>query len=195
FLVLALLGLMIFFIFKKETSLKTLSPVIKLFPVRWHSRFKEIISYFVDGFRVISNQKRMCYLVFLSILIWVIEAVAVYVLFFAFDIGLSLPAAFVIMAIIIVGIAIPTAPGFIGNWHFFCVLGLGLFGVNKTEALTYAIVNHFLSIGIIVILGLAFLPFNRFSLSDIKNKFSINGEKFVDPEKTRLTEQNTGLKK
>jgi uncharacterized membrane protein YbhN (UPF0104 family) len=125
----------------------------------------------------------------------VTDAVAMYILFFAFDIDLPLSAAFVLMAVIIIGIAIPAAPGFVGNWHFFCVLGLGLFGINKTDALTYAIVLHFLSIGIVVILGVAFLPFNRFSLSEIKTKFSINSEKFVAPEETQLTEQNTGLEK
>ncbi|MBW2559802.1 MAG: flippase-like domain-containing protein, partial [Deltaproteobacteria bacterium] len=90
------------------------------------------------------------------------------------DFDLPLSAAFVLMVVVILGIAIPTAPGFIGNWHFFCVLGLGLFGIHKTDALTYAIVLHFLSIGTIAILGLVFLPFNRFSLSDMRRRLSAN---------------------
>lgn len=195
FMVLALLGLMVFLIFRKETFLKILSPVVNLFPVKWHSRLTGLIDRFVDGFKIISHQKHMYYLVFLSISIWVIDAVAMYILFFAFDIDLPLSAAFVLMATIILGIAIPAAPGFVGNWHFFCVLGLGLFGIDKTGALTYAIILHFLSIGIIVILGLAFLPFNRFSLSDIKNKFSINSEKIVSPEEAHFTEEKVGLEK
>lgn len=195
FLVLALLGLMVLLIFRKETALNILAPIVKLFPVKWHSKLTGLIDRFVDGFKIISHQRHMCYLVFLSILIWVIDAVAMYILFFAFDIELPLSAAFVLMATIILGIAIPAAPGFVGNWHFFCVLGLGLFGIDKTGALTYAIVLHFLSIGIIVILGLAFLPFNRFSLSDIKSKFSINSEEIVDPEETHFTEQKAGLEK
>jgi len=195
FLVLTLLVLMVFLIFRKETSLKILFPVIKLFPVKWHSKLTGLIDRFVDGFKIISNQRHMCYLVFLSILIWVIDAVAMYILFFAFDIELPLSAAFVLMATIILGIAIPAAPGFVGNWHFFCVLGLGLFGIDRTGALTYAIVLHFLSIGIIVILGLAFLPFNRFSLSDIKNKFSINSGEIVGTKEPHSTKQNAGLEK
>ena len=193
--VLALLGLMIFLILRKESSLKILSAVIKLFPVKWHSKLTGLIDRFVDGFKIISHQRNMCYLVFLSILIWVIDAVAMYILFFAFDIELPLSAAFVLMTVIILGIAIPAAPGFVGNWHFFCVLGLGLFGIDRTGALTYAIVLHFLSIGIIVILGLAFLPFNRFSLSDIKNKFSINSGEIVGTKEPHFTKQNAGLEK
>src|SRR5674536_356652 len=71
------------------------------------------------------------------------------------------------MIILIIGIAIPTAPGFIGNWHYFCILGLGLFGIPKTDALTFAIIYHALSIGIVILLGLLFLPFNRFSVADL----------------------------
>jgi hypothetical protein len=79
-------------------------------------------------------------------------------------------AAFVLMIILIIGIAIPTAPGFIGNWHYFCILGLDIFGIPKTDALTFAIIYHFLSIGIVIVLGLIFLPFNRFSVSDLRQQ-------------------------
>ena len=74
------------------------------------------------------------------------------------------------MIILIIGIAIPTAPGFIGNWHYFCILGLSLFGVPKTDALTFAIIYHVLSIGVVIVLGIAFLPFNRFSIVDLRRQ-------------------------
>jgi uncharacterized membrane protein YbhN (UPF0104 family) len=81
-------------------------------------------------------------------------------------------AAFMVMIILIVGIAVPTAPGFIGSWHFSCILALGLFGIAKTEALSFAVVYHFLSIVIVVALGVIFLPFNKFSVSDMKQQMS-----------------------
>jgi hypothetical protein len=71
------------------------------------------------------------------------------------------------MIILIAGIAIPTAPGFIGNWHYACILGLGLFGIAKPEAFSFALVYHFLSMFVVVVLGVSFLPFNKFSISDL----------------------------
>ena len=174
FVVLAFLGLMVFLILRKEASLQVLAPILKIFPGKWRLKLMELAGNLIDGFKIIPHRRSMCYLVFLSMLIWVIDAVAIYILFFAFDLDLPLSAAFALMVMIILGIAIPTAPGFIGNWHFFCVLGLGLFGIHKTDALVYAIVLHFLSIGVVVILGLAFLPFNKFSLSDIRRRFSMD---------------------
>jgi hypothetical protein len=81
-------------------------------------------------------------------------------------------ASFVLMIILIVGIAIPTAPGFIGNWHYACVLALSLFGLAKSEALSFAVFYHFLSMVTLVIFGVAFLPFNKFSISDMKNQIN-----------------------
>jgi hypothetical protein len=81
-------------------------------------------------------------------------------------------ASFVLMIILIVGIAIPTAPGYIGNWHFACVLALSLFGLAKAEALSFALVYHFLSMIIVVVLGVAFLPFNKVSIPDMKKQMN-----------------------
>lgn len=106
----------------------------------------------------------------LSIAIWLVDWMAIYLLFLAFGLHLPVAAALVLMIILIIGIAIPTAPGFIGNWHYSCVLGLGLFGIPKTDAMTFALVYHALSIGIIILLGLIFLPFNRFSVADLRRQ-------------------------
>jgi hypothetical protein len=99
-----------------------------------------------------------------------INAASIYTLFHAFAFNLSFTAAMVTMIILLIGIAIPTAPGFIGNWHYACILGLTLFDVSKSEALTFAVIYHFLSIGIVITLGLIFLPFNKFSIADMKKE-------------------------
>jgi hypothetical protein len=102
--------------------------------------------------------------------IWTINAAAIYVLFQAFAFDLPFTAAVVTMIILLIGIMIPTAPGFIGNWHYACILGLTLFGIAKPEALTFAIVYHFLSIGIVILLGVLFLPSNKFSIADMRKQ-------------------------
>jgi hypothetical protein len=42
--------------------------------------------------------------------------------------------------------------------------------VAKTDALAFAVVYHALSIGIIIFLGLIFLPFDSFSIVDLKKR-------------------------
>lgn len=96
--------------------------------------------------------------------IWALNAFSFYLLILAFGFNVPVQAAFIVMIVIIIGIAIPSAPGFIGNWHFACLTGLAVFGVPREQALSYAIVSHFLSAMTLAILGLSFLPSNNVKL-------------------------------
>lgn len=141
---------------------------------RYAGQIHRMIAHFIDGFAVITDWKRLGGLMILSVTVWIIDMLAIYALFLAFGYSLSPLAAFVLMLILIVGIAIPTAPGFVGNWHYACILALTLFGLEKAEALSFAILYHALSVGIVLVLGLAFLPFNRFSPKDLQIEKSVN---------------------
>lgn len=134
---------------------------------RYADRIRRLIAHFIDGFAVITDWKKLSGLMVLSLGIWIVDVFAIYALFLAFGYSLPFLAAFVLMFILIVGIAIPTAPGFVGNWHYACILALTLFGLDKANALTFAILYHALSIGVVLMLGLFFLPFNRFSFRDL----------------------------
>ena len=169
-LTLALFILMFLLIVKRDSSIRILNPLIGKLPERYADRIKRLIARFLEGFRIMANPALLMSVGGLSIIIWLVDVLAIYLLFLAFGFRLPPVAAFVLMIILIIGIAIPAAPGFIGNWHYFCVLGLGIFGIPKTEALTFAIGYHFLSIGIVIVLGLIFLPFNRFSVSDLRRQ-------------------------
>ncbi|OGP90700.1 MAG: hypothetical protein A2031_09385 [Deltaproteobacteria bacterium RBG_19FT_COMBO_43_11] len=153
---------------RQATALKIINWILSKLPKIFAGKLDELIQHFIDGFRVITNIRTLFYLLFLSALIWIVDVMAIYVLLLSFGFNLPVIASVVLMIILIAGIAIPTAPGYIGNWHFACILGLSFFGVAKPEAFSFAVVYHFLSIAIIIFLGILFLPFNRFSFSDIK---------------------------
>ena len=170
FLTLALVSVMILMTIKREASLRLLAPLIRRLPVRYAEGVNRLISHFIEGFRIMVDPKLLVWVTGLSIVIWLADVLAIYLLFLAFGFQLPVAAAFVLMIILLIGIAIPTAPGFIGNWHYFCILGLSIFSVPKTDALTFAIIYHFLSIAVVIVLGLAFLPFNRFSIADLRQQ-------------------------
>jgi len=155
-------------IWQRERSLNILNRILNKFPGKLTLTLEKIIHHLIDGFKIITDIKMLFYLFFLSAFIWFIDVLAIYMLFLAFGFNLPVLASIVLMIILIAGIAMPTAPGYIGNWHFACILGLSLFGVAKPEALSFALVYHFLSIIFIIVLGIIFLPLNKFSIADIK---------------------------
>jgi uncharacterized protein (TIRG00374 family) len=167
-IIMMIVTVMILLIVKRDASIRVLSTFFNRLPEKYAVKLNHLINYFIDGLAIITDARRFFAVMLLSAVIWIINGVAIYFLFLAFSFSLPIVAAFVLMIILMVGIAIPAAPGFVGNWHYFCILGLTLFGIPKSDALTFAVIYHFLSIGIVIFLGLIFLPFNKFSLADLQ---------------------------
>jgi hypothetical protein len=163
---------MIGLILRRERAIKIIDRVLRRLPGKPTQKVNHVIHHFIDGFQVITDVKRLLYLLLLSAVVWLVDVAAIYTLLLAFSFNLPVLAAFVVMVILIAGIAIPTAPGFIGNWHYACILGLSLFGIAKPEGFSFALVYHFLSMIIVIILGVLFLPFNKLSISDMTKQMA-----------------------
>jgi len=174
FLALLLLSFVLFLILRRDRTLRFINAILNHLPGKLANTVDEVLHHFIDGLQIVTNINLFMYLFFLSTVIWLVDVLAIYLLLLSFGFTLPVIASFVLMIILIAGIAIPTAPGFIGNWHYACVLGLSLFGLAKTDALSFAVVYHFLSMAVLLALGLAFLPFNKFSVSDMKKQMQNN---------------------
>ena len=171
-LALSLFCFILFLILRREAALKFINIILNRLPGKLANKIDAVIHHFIDGLQIVTNIKLFAYLLFLSVVIWLLDVLAIYVLLLAFGFTLPVMASFVLMVILIVGIAIPAAPGFVGNWHYACVFALGLFGLAKADALSFAVVHNFLSMAIVLVLGVGFLPFNRFSIADMKKQMN-----------------------
>src|SRR5262249_13728916 len=56
----------------------------------------------------------------------------------ALDLHLPLSAPWAVLAFVGLGISIPSAPGYIGTFHFFAKTALALFGVSGPAGVGYA---------------------------------------------------------
>lgn len=176
FLALILLGFVLFLIMRRDQALRFINIILTHLPGKLANKIDKVLHHFIDGLQIITNINLFIYLFFLSAVIWLVDVLAIYLLLLSFGFNLPVAAPFVLMIILIAGIAIPTAPGFIGNWHYACVLGLSLFGLAKADALSFAVIYHFLSMVVLLVLGLAFLPFNKFSVSEMTKQMNHDGE-------------------
>jgi len=167
---LVIFAAMFFMIMKRELSLRVLNSLFRKLPEKYILKLNHLFHQFIDGFKIIIDLRLLLHVTLLSVLIWLIDVTAIYLMFLAFGFAVPPVAAFVVMIVLMIGISIPTAPGFIGNWHFSCILGLSLFGIPKADAFTFSVIFHFISVGILIILGMMFLPFNKFSLSDLRQQ-------------------------
>ncbi|OFW59178.1 MAG: hypothetical protein A2133_00260 [Actinobacteria bacterium RBG_16_64_13] len=70
----------------------------------------------------------------------VMQVVTMWLMVYAYRLDLSLLEAAALFGIITIGTLIPNAPGKIGAWQFFCILGLGLLGVPATHAAGFSVI-------------------------------------------------------
>ena len=88
-----------------------------------------------------------------SVSIWVLYGVVNYILLAAVGERPSVLAALFLLVILQLGVAVPSSPGRVGVFHYLCVQGLAVFGVEGPRALSYAVILHLISVVMPMALG------------------------------------------
>jgi glycosyltransferase 2 family protein len=172
-ILLAFLFIILFMVFPAKIK-KFFFPITKPFPRRVAKGFEQFIENTAAGFRVISSISKFVKVFLLSLLVWLLLTLAVYLLFSFYKLPLGILAALVVTTITALGISLPAAPGFIGNFQFACIVALSFYGVAKNEAFTFAMVYYLTAISVNIVLGLIFLPFMNIPF---RQMFKNKGEK------------------
>jgi hypothetical protein len=86
----------------------------------------------------------------------------------AYHLHLSFLQAAGLFGIIMIGTFLPNTPGNVGSWQFFCVLGLGLFGVAGAQAAGFSLVAFAIWTIPSALIGVRALVTSPFSWSDLR---------------------------
>jgi uncharacterized membrane protein YbhN (UPF0104 family) len=63
-----------------------------------------------------------------------------------------------------ISVSIPSSPGFIGTYHYLVMLGLAIYHIPQSEALSFAVILHLLSLAPVTLLGLYYFLRQHLSL-------------------------------
>ena len=118
-------------------------------PEKWQIRWK----LFLSSFRLLKDKKKIIALFLLTIIIWLTEGLWNYSLLLSLNINVPFLAAFFLVAVVNLGLFLPSPPGYIGVFHFLATFTLLPFGVDKSQALSYALLQHTLEYFILSALG------------------------------------------
>ncbi|MCK4353507.1 flippase-like domain-containing protein [candidate division WOR-3 bacterium] len=157
-----------------KTNPNSIFKLINFVPAKLRVNLKGFLTSFIKGLEILKDWKTMGLILGQSILIWVYFASVYYIFFRAFNFNLPIGAAFIVMVICCLGIMLPSSPGFVGTYHYFAILGLSLFHIPKSEALSFAIVAHIVSFLPVVFLGLICLQKLGLSFKETKRSLTTN---------------------
>ncbi|MFH1754064.1 MAG: lysylphosphatidylglycerol synthase transmembrane domain-containing protein [Candidatus Latescibacterota bacterium] len=128
------------------------------------------LSQFADGLRTIRTLARFCGVLAASIVYLFSQVLAYWMIMKAYGLHFSLWVPAVVLVIVRLGTALPSAPANIGPYQFFCVLALTLFGVDKTTAAGFAVALWLIFSIPILILGFTAFIKSGLSLSDVRRR-------------------------
>jgi hypothetical protein len=101
---------------------------------------------FFDGLSALSSPKRVIAAMLVSLGYWSMTLVSIQVWITAFGLDLEWYAPFFVTGFLAFGAAIPSAPGFVGTWHYLCRTALVSLGVLEATAVAFAFVGHFMAV-------------------------------------------------
>jgi uncharacterized membrane protein YbhN (UPF0104 family) len=159
-LALLLLGALILFLFGRKSARLAGPPPGKL---AWHGRV-------LEGLRQISLSPSLYASVAASVLTPLTQAWAMWAMLRAYGLPLPFLSAAAVLFLINLGVALPNAPGNVGAYQFFCVLGLTLFGVEKTRAAGFSIFVFVVFTLALLLIGFAALTQSGLSVASIRRE-------------------------
>ncbi|MGH9385118.1 MAG: lysylphosphatidylglycerol synthase transmembrane domain-containing protein [Vicinamibacterales bacterium] len=128
----------------------------RVLPSRMAHAVARLAQTFAAGFAVVRRPRRLLAALAWSLVLWVAIGVGVWAIARAFQIDMPLTGAWLMLAPLVVGVAVPT-PGGVGGFHeAFRIGATSFFGADNDAAVAAAIVLHAVSFGPVVVAGLWF---------------------------------------
>jgi uncharacterized protein (TIRG00374 family) len=121
-----------------------------------------------QGLSSLRSPQRVAGVALWSLALWMSNALALYICFTAFGISVGYTGALLVQGILIFGISVQFAPGFLGQFEAAIVAGLALYGIPNGLASSYAIVFHGTTLIPIVLLGAWSLARTPVALRDLR---------------------------
>ena len=172
----AALIIFILLFFKAEALFRFLAKMLRFVPLKKKEKVEVILDKFYTGFAVAKIRNKFGVIMFQSFLIWALNALIMFVPFFAFapliKSGMDFSASVVLLVISSIAWILP-APGAMGTYHSFLkVAMMKLYGIDETTALSYAIVTHEVGYLVVMVIGIYYYFRDHLRVSDLTNASS-----------------------
>jgi glycosyltransferase 2 family protein len=139
---------------KRALSEKVVCNIVRILPSRLGNFITGLFKKLIDGLEAMGNPKRAFIILLYSIALWLTFSALTYIFLLAFQIKAPFLVAVTIQVFICFGVALPSAPGFIGTFHAAGRYALALFGIQAVTAVSFATVYHLFSLVMCILLGL-----------------------------------------
>jgi len=126
--------------------LKAIERLSLVLPKFWQGWLLRQANHGLASLNLLRSSGQSIRLFLWTVLIWILGFLTNYILFFAARLTLSIWAAVFLLAVLQIGIAVPSSPGRIGVFHYLTMISLAFFRVDNQTALSYSLVLYVVAI-------------------------------------------------
>jgi uncharacterized membrane protein YbhN (UPF0104 family) len=135
---------------------RTMARLEQILPSALAGLIARVAEKFARGLGAVRKPRRLLVALLWSFPLWLSIALGLWAVAVAFRLAVPFTGSFLLIALLVIGVAVPT-PGAIGGFHeAFRLCATMFFGAPEDAAVGAAIVAHLLSIGPALLLGLFF---------------------------------------
>jgi uncharacterized protein (TIRG00374 family) len=140
-----------------------------LLPGKFTHKLAGILLKFAEGLAVVRTPKRLALALALSLPLWLSIGWGIWSVIKAFGIDIPYTASFLLIALLVVGVSVPT-PGGVGGFEAAVQIGLtSFYQVQNDRAVGTALVLHAVSLLPTVVLGFLFLLQTGLGFGNVRN--------------------------
>ncbi|MBI2569447.1 MAG: flippase-like domain-containing protein [Candidatus Schekmanbacteria bacterium] len=136
----------------------------------------------IDGAAFLSLNRATLAVAALSIAVWLCEGgMMVFALPMTGLSDLPIAAAYFALAVTNLAILMPSSPGYVGTFHYFCALSLTAFGAPAEAAALYAVLSHLVHYIPVTVYGLIAIHRYGFGLRSVASAAQALAERAAPP--------------
>jgi glycosyltransferase 2 family protein len=166
----ALAGLAVFFLLAghPERLGNAVLKVERVLPPRLAAFVANLAQTFASGLAVMRQPRPLVTSVLMSLPLWLSIAAGIWLVTRAFHITMPFTGSFLMIALLTVGVAVPT-PGAVGGFHYaFRIGATAFYGASNEQAVGAAIILHAITFLPVTFMGLVFMLQDGLNLSGLK---------------------------
>jgi len=146
---------------------------------RWPGLQQRVIGgfeTFVRGLEGIRTPSHLPPMLAWTVLVWLLPAMSAWACLRATNLDLPWIAGWTVLVFVGLGISIPSAPGYVGVFHYAATLATGIFGVPAAAAVGFALLYHASQFVPITLVGWLYLIREEMTLSEATHAHPVESE-------------------
>jgi hypothetical protein len=147
---------------------------------RYAARLADMTDRFLRGVSCGGSLRTLAWVWVDSFGIWIASLYLTWFVALACNLDVGVTQILYVMCYVNLGAMLPSAPGYVGTYQWFCTHSLSAFGVEKEAALAFSFVSHIVWYVPLTLLGLVLFLRERLSWGQLTEETGVGGGETLD---------------